>query len=74
MPALQLRKVKLGVTTSVAEYLGANAEIYPEQRNGILALTYAQHEILGYFYLIIDLLAYTAPIGRLERRNHPFRG
>ena len=49
LPALQLWKVKLGVTTSVAEYLGANAEIYPEQRNGILVLTSAQHERLGLF-------------------------
>ena len=49
LAALQQRKVKLGIATSVAEYLWADAEIYPEQRNGTLVLTSTQYERLGLF-------------------------
>jgi len=49
LAALQERQVKLGVATSVAEYLWTGAEIYPEQRNCILVLTSTQHEQLELF-------------------------
>ena len=49
LAALQQRKVKLGIATSVAEYLWAGAEIYPEQRNGTLVLASTQYERLGLF-------------------------
>ncbi|MCE5285531.1 MAG: hypothetical protein LLG02_06765 [Pelosinus sp.] len=46
---LKLRKVKIGIATSVINSLWDNAEIYPEQ--GSLQLTEEIRQMLAYFYV-----------------------
>jgi hypothetical protein len=47
--SLKQRRVKMGVATSVASPMWADAEVYPEQHKRVLVLTEEQRHMLSLF-------------------------